>query len=133
VHKGPLLTAIERRGIEARVARRLDQERAEDVQARLARAAELGRLERERTEVEKSILVLSTDIAAARRDRDRDAALNRDGEGRNAPSVERTTSAEQWRDEVRRQREDAKEKSQDRERNRGRTKDKDRDGPDYER
>ena len=52
VHKGPLLTAIERRGIEARVARRLDQ-RAEDIQARLTRAAELGRLERAQAEVER--------------------------------------------------------------------------------
>src|SRR6204780_2609393 len=45
LHKGPLLTGIERRGIEVRVARRLDQERAEEVQARLTRAAEFGRLE----------------------------------------------------------------------------------------
>jgi hypothetical protein len=77
VHKGRLLTAIERRGIETRVARRLEQERAEDVQARITHAAEIGRLERERTDVEKSILVLSTDIAAARRERDRDAAQGR--------------------------------------------------------
>ena len=133
VHKGPLLTAIERKGQRAHVAERLERERSEDVQARLARAAELGRLERERAEVEKSILVLSTDIAAARRERDRDVVVGRDDKGRNAPTVERKTSAEHWRDEVRRQREEAKEKSQKRERKRDRTKDKDRDGPDYER
>jgi hypothetical protein len=66
VHKGPLLTALERRGIEARVSRRLDQERAEDIQSRLTRVAELGRLDREAREVTQSILVLSTDVAAAR-------------------------------------------------------------------
>jgi ATP-dependent exoDNAse (exonuclease V) alpha subunit len=133
IHRGPLLTAIERRGIEARVARRLDQERAEDIQARLARAAELGRLERERAEVEKSILVLSTDIAAARRERDRDAAYSGEHKGRIAPAVERKSSAQQWRDEVRRQRQEAKPKTPERERSRDRTKDKDRDGPDYDR
>jgi len=71
VHKGPLLTALERRGIEARVSRRLDRERAEDIQARLAQAAELGRLERERESVEKSIIDLSGDLVAAQRERGR--------------------------------------------------------------
>jgi len=56
VHKGPLLTALERRGIPARVLRRLAEERAQEVQARLERAAELGRLEREQAEVGRSIL-----------------------------------------------------------------------------
>jgi hypothetical protein len=65
-HKGPLLTALERRGIEARVSRRLNQERAEDIQSRLTHAAELGRLDREAQELKQSMLVLSTDIAAAR-------------------------------------------------------------------
>jgi ATP-dependent exoDNAse (exonuclease V) alpha subunit len=133
VHKGPLLTAIERKGQRAHVAERLERERSEDVQARLTRAAELGRLERERVEVEKSILVLSTDIAAARRDRDRDAVQTRDDRSKNAPSVERKLAPEQWRDQVRKQREEAKEKSREPERTRDRTKDEDRDGPDYER
>src|ERR1700733_775264 len=133
VHKGPLLTALERRGIRSRVSEPLDRERSEDVQARLTRAAELGKLERERAEVEKSILVLSTDIAAARRDRDRDAKATRDDRDRNAPSVERKLSPEQWRQEVRRQREEAQAKTKEPERTHDRTKDKDRDGPDYER
>jgi hypothetical protein len=51
LHKGPLLAALEQ------VARRLDQERAQDVQARLERAAELGRLEREQAATRESILV----------------------------------------------------------------------------
>jgi hypothetical protein len=85
-------------------------------------------------DVEKSILVLSTDIAAARRERDRDTTRSRDDRGKTAPpAVEKKLSPEQWRDEVRRQREEAKEKSQERERTRDRTRDKDRDGPDYER
>ena len=82
---------------------------------------------------ERASSVQSTDIAAARRERDRDVALNRDDKGRSAPTAERKLSAEQWRDDVRRQREEAKEKSQDRERPRDRSKDKDRDGPDYDR
>jgi ATP-dependent exoDNAse (exonuclease V) alpha subunit len=95
VHKGPLLTALERRGIEARVSKRLDRERAEDIQARLARAAELGRLEREGLEVEKTILVLSTDITAAR------AARKREGSAKAA--VENTNEAqkavERWKEQ----------------------------------
>jgi hypothetical protein len=80
VHKGPLLTALERRGIPARVLRRLEEERALEVQVRLQRAAELGRLERERAALTQSILMLSTDIAAARRERDRTAEAQRPAE-----------------------------------------------------
>jgi hypothetical protein len=79
-----------------------------------------------------SSLVLSTDIAAARPKLDRDAAINRDDKGRNTPTVERNLSAEQWPDEIRRHREEAKARSPDRERTRDRTKYKDREGPDYE-
>jgi len=115
VHKGPLLTAIERRGLRADVAERL---------------------ERERREVEKSILVLSTDIAAARAERDRagtgrtDAKTRTPAQGRESPN---RSALDQWRDEVRRAREEAKERSKESERTRDSTKDKDRDGPDYER
>ncbi len=128
-----MLTALERRGIRSPVSDRLDRERRDEIQARLTRAAELGRFERERAEVEKSILVLSTDIAAARRHRDRALAPNRDDKGRAAPTVERKLSPEQWRDEVRRRREEAKEKARELERTHDRTKDKDRDGPDRDR
>jgi ATP-dependent exoDNAse (exonuclease V) alpha subunit len=111
VHRGPLLTALERRGIEGRVLRRLEEERALEVQVRLERAAELGRLEREREEVTQSILVLSTDIAAARR--------------------QRALTLEQWREDARRAREEAKQRTGDagRVRKRG----KDRGGPEHER
>jgi len=54
-HKGPLLTALERRGIEPQVARRREEERSQEVQERLARAVELGRLEREQAKVTESI------------------------------------------------------------------------------
>ena len=65
-HLGPMLTAIERRGIRTEVGWRLQEEATE----RLALAAELGRIERERESIERSIIDLSGDIAAARRDRD---------------------------------------------------------------
>jgi len=127
VHKGPLLTALERRGIEGRVLRRLEEERAQEIRARLERAAELGRLEREREELGRSILVLSTDIAAARRDRDQDS--------RQASGFQRTVTLEQWREEARRAREAAKEKSKEKSKDRepGPDRGKDRDGPERER
>lgn len=69
-HKGPAITALERRGIETRVGWRFAEERRLEAQARLERAAELGRLERESRELGRSILDLSGDIAQARRQRD---------------------------------------------------------------
>jgi hypothetical protein len=133
VHKGPLLVALERRGIPARVLRRLEDERAQEVQAHLKRAAELGRLERERERaaIHQSILLLSTDIAAARRERDRAAEVERRApQPSKAPGAKRS-ELEQWRDDARRSREAAKEKTRDRAPTRGRA--KDRDGPDRER
>jgi ATP-dependent exoDNAse (exonuclease V) alpha subunit len=115
VHKGPLLTALERRGIPGRVLRRRQEERGQEVQVRLERAAELGRLEREQAHVKESILVLSTDIAAARRERDRS----------------KESELELWREEARRAREAGKDKSKYRESTRHRN--KGREGPDYER
>jgi ATP-dependent exoDNAse (exonuclease V) alpha subunit len=115
VHKGPLLTALERRGIEPKVSRRLEAERVAEARAQLERAAELGRLEREQARVKESILVLSTDIAAARRERDRG----------------KQSELEQWREEARRAREAAKERAKEHRQHRDRG--KDRDGPDYER
>jgi len=131
VHKGPLLTALELRGNDGRVLRRLEDERALEVQVRLERAAELGRLEREREEVGRSILVFSTDIVAARQERDRAAAAQaRAANLRPAPQG-RSVTLEQWRGEVRRNREAAKEKSREGKPARGR--DKERDGPENER
>lgn len=65
-HLGPAVSAMERRGIETEVGKRISLEMANE---RLARAAELGRVERERQAVQRSILDLSGDLAAAQRER----------------------------------------------------------------
>lgn len=70
LHKGPAITALERRGVEAHVGRRLTEEQRLEAQARLERAAERGRLEREGRELKASIIDVSGDIAAAKRERD---------------------------------------------------------------
>ena len=69
-HKGPAITAMERRGIQTEVGERLREEQRREMQARLERAAELGRLEREAWEVGRSILDVSSDVTAAVRARD---------------------------------------------------------------
>ena len=69
-HLGPAVSALERRGIETEVGRRLKREGLEAAQRRLERAAELGKLEREGRQIAASILDVSGDIAAARRERD---------------------------------------------------------------
>lgn len=65
-HLGPSVTAIERRGEHSEVRWRIREE-ADD---RLRLAAELGRIERERQAIERSILDLTGDLQAARRGRD---------------------------------------------------------------
>ena len=60
-HKGPAITAIERRGERAYVAERI----REEVNERLRAAAELGRLERESKELERSIIDTDTRLEAA--------------------------------------------------------------------
>ena len=122
VHKGPLLTALERRGIEVQVSRRRALEQASEVQARLQQAAELGRIEREYAHVQQSIVMLSTDIAAARQQRD---------QARSGPEAGKPDALAAWRTEARRRREAAQEKLKDQESERAR--DKDRDGPEFER
>lgn len=62
-HLGPKLTAMHRRGRETEVGWRVEQ----DASRRLTLAAELGRVQRERAEVERSILVVSSDLAGAQR------------------------------------------------------------------
>ncbi len=69
-HLGPSVSALERRGIETEVGQRLKREGLEAVQRRLERAAELGKLEREQRELTASILDVSGNVAAARRERD---------------------------------------------------------------
>ena len=65
-HLGPAVTSMERRGIRTEVGWRMREEANELLQL----AAELGRIERERQAIERSILDLSSDVAAARQDRD---------------------------------------------------------------
>lgn len=67
-HLGPAAIGYERRtGQKSR--RRLDIE--EEIAERLAAAKELGELERQQRTVERTIIDLSTDIEAAKRERDR--------------------------------------------------------------
>ena len=65
-HLGPSVSAMERRGIRTEVGWRIQQEANE----RLARATELGKLEREQQQVQQSVLDLSGDLEAAKRERD---------------------------------------------------------------
>jgi ATP-dependent exoDNAse (exonuclease V) alpha subunit len=66
-HKGPAVTAIERRGEIARVTERVHEE----VIDRLRRATDLGRLERESNELARSIIDTTTQLDAALAERTR--------------------------------------------------------------
>ena len=70
IHLGPAVSSLERRGIQTEVGKRLDREALEAAQRRLERAAELGRVEREAREITASIIDLSGNIEAAKRERD---------------------------------------------------------------
>jgi ATP-dependent exoDNAse (exonuclease V) alpha subunit len=70
VHLGPAVSGIARKGKDSTVLDRIAEQRAQEAQRRLEAAAELGRLERERVEVERSILVLDGDIRSALATRD---------------------------------------------------------------
>ncbi len=69
VHLGPSVSAMERRGMDTEVGRRLEREALEAGQRRLERAAELGQVERESREISASIIDVSGDLAAAKRER----------------------------------------------------------------
>ena len=73
-HKGPAITAIERRGEYSYVSERIRQE----VSERLQVAAELGRLQRESKDLARSIIDTSTrlDEALAARDADRSRSVD---------------------------------------------------------
>ena len=68
IHKGPAVTAIERRAERSVVAERM----REDIGERLERAAELGRVERESRELARSIIDTGTELKAALAARDAD-------------------------------------------------------------
>jgi ATP-dependent exoDNAse (exonuclease V) alpha subunit len=69
IHLGPAVNGMQRRGMDTAVGQRVKLE----AQARLNRAAELGKLAVEAREIEASIISLSTDIRAALLERDRPA------------------------------------------------------------
>jgi ATP-dependent exoDNAse (exonuclease V) alpha subunit len=70
VHLGPAVSGMERRGIETEVGKRLDREALEAAQQRLEKAAELGKVERESRELTASIIDVSGNIEAAKRERE---------------------------------------------------------------
>jgi hypothetical protein len=94
-HLGPAVSAMERRGMLTEVRQRLDVEAMLAAQERLEKAAELGKLEREKILVERSIMDLSGDLEGAKRERDR---LQQKSLGP-APSLEqiRAQARENWR------------------------------------
>ncbi len=69
-HLGPAVSGLKRRRIETEVGKRLEREALEAAQRRIDRAAELRKLEREGRELTASILDVSGNIAAAKRERD---------------------------------------------------------------
>jgi hypothetical protein len=75
-HKGPAVTAIERRGERSVVAERI---RDDEVAERLSRAVEAGRLEREARDVARSILDTTSDLKAAIAERDAERTRSLDG------------------------------------------------------
>jgi hypothetical protein len=77
-HLGPAVAGMERRGIETEVGNRVREEQRQEMQRRLERAAELGRIEREQQALSKSILDLSGDLEAAKRERAKTLPLRYD-------------------------------------------------------
>ena len=108
---------------------RREAERIEEIQARLERAAERGRTEREAAEVSQLIVAVSTDIAAARRARDWSAETQRKHQ---SATADKSRSLEHWRDALRsaREREKAREAEQ---RESHREQGKERDEPENDR
>src|SRR5258706_615309 len=103
VHQGPVVHAMERRGIETEVGFRLQDQARE----RLERAQELGHLEREAQQLTESMLVLDQDIQAALAARDglsvgRSRGLDRVGTAPSAivlehdPEALRQAARERW-------------------------------------
>ena len=123
-HKGPAITALERRGIETRVGWRFREERRREVAARLEHALELGRLEREARALDQSIVALDTDIAAALR--------AREGTGSSVERArERARKAwKDWRSEPDRVKNRGRDRENTNEQEPARS--RKRDGPDYE-
>ena len=69
-HLGPAVAAMERRGMETEVGRRIAWELEAAAQHRLERAAELGKVARESREITASIIDVSGNLEAAKRERE---------------------------------------------------------------
>jgi len=82
-HKGPAVTAIERRAESSFVAERS----REEVTERLVAAAELGRLERESRELARSIIDTTTGLKAALAARDSDRTRSMEATRRDAQAA----------------------------------------------
>jgi ATP-dependent exoDNAse (exonuclease V) alpha subunit len=72
-HLGPAVSGMERRGMETEVGKRISWEMQVAAQARLERAAEIGKLAREREQLQLSTLDLSGDLKLAKEERARAA------------------------------------------------------------
>jgi len=70
-HFGPAVSGMERRGMETEVGKRISWEMQAAAQARLERAAEIGKLARERVQLQLSTLDLSGDLKLAKEERAR--------------------------------------------------------------
>ena len=70
-HLGPAVSGMERRGMETEVGKRISWEMQAAAQARLERAAEIGKLAREREQLQLSTLDLSGDLKLAKEERAR--------------------------------------------------------------
>ena len=67
-HLGPTVSAMQRRGMDTRVGQRIAQEQRQAAAQRVLRLKQMQQLERERAQVDRSILDVSADLAAAQRD-----------------------------------------------------------------
>jgi len=96
VHLGPAVHGMQRRGMATEVGARIEAE----AQERLELAAELGRLQREIEQVNRSIIELSTDIRAALTARDtrqsQMAAMRSNAEANQTNEQMREAAREQW-------------------------------------
>lgn len=95
-HLGPAVNGMQRRGLTTDVGERIEAE----VQERLKLAAQIGRLQREIEQVNRSIIEISTDIRAALAARDSDqgrvANIRADGEARLTYEQVRADARGRW-------------------------------------
>jgi ATP-dependent exoDNAse (exonuclease V) alpha subunit len=77
VHLGVAVTGLIRRGVESTVEKRVAWQELQVAVQRLGLAKEAGALERERQRVDAGVLGISTDVRAARRERDARRTIDR--------------------------------------------------------